>query len=138
MSYASLLNYVREVAESLDDNVLFVTGRKEVIHELREAPPENLGIVFWCLPFISSGTFTNIGQQFNENVTINCLIYKQDYLGSELTQDTPETTSDEIDVLYQTKSIADDFIRKFNFNSISESSIEYSESLEINSIKTSN
>lgn len=138
MSYSSLLTYVKEVVESLDANVLFVTGRKEVIHELREALPENQGILFWCLPFISSGSFTDIGQQFNETVVINCLIYKQDYMGSELTQDTPETTSDEIDVLYQTKEIADQFIRKFNFNELSVEAMEASEALEIQSITFDN
>lgn len=138
MSYASLLNYTKDVAETLSTDVLFVHGRKDVLHELSTAPNSNTGIVFWSLPFISSGTFTEIGQQFNEIVTINVLIYKQDQMGSEIDQNSPEITSEEIQVLSQTKDIADEFVRQFNFNSISSSTQEVSEELEILSVSFDN
>ena len=138
MSYTALRSYVKDIAESLDSNVLYTDGRKEVIHLLREAPPDNLGVVVWCLPFIGSGSFTEIGQQFNETVTVNIIFYKQDYQGSELNQDTPESLQDEIRVLYETKDVADEFVRKFNFNQINTTLQETSEDIEIQSVTFDN
>ena len=134
MSYSSLLAYVKDLSKSLNDEVLFVHGRKEVIHELAAANPDHEGLVFWSFPFESSATFTEIGQQLNELVSISFIIYKQDYMGSEIDQNNPENTSDETLIVAQTKDLADQFVRLFNFNEVSSSLTEISEGLEIQSI----
>ena len=143
MSYSSLLQYVRDVANSLDGNIEFTHGRKEVLHELNDAPelddgrndPENeSGIVVWSLPFTATAGFTDTAQQFNKTYTVNIIFYKKDYLGSEMDQDDRYRTQDEIQILEQTSDLADAFVRKFNFNDISIDVAELSELLEITSV----
>ena len=137
MSYSDLLQYTRDVAKSLSTEVTFVHGRKEVLTEGYELPLNNTGLVCWSLPFISTGTFTPIGQQFNENVTVNIIIYKKDDQGSEIDQNNVEETSPEMQVLSETRDLANEFVRKFNFNQGAMTS-ELSELLEITNVTFDN
>ena len=135
MSYLSIYNYVRDIAIQLPgmDSNRYFHGRKPLLTHTDVGDD----IFVWCLPFTSSGSFTEIGQQFNEDVSINIIFYKKDALDSGLDQNDQETISPEIQVLADTRELAQEFIRRFNFNQELDTG-EFSEEIQINSISFNN
>jgi hypothetical protein len=111
VNYLALYNYTKDIIANISPETKWFHGRKELITPMN---PEDL--IAYCLPFISTGNFVQGGEQVAEIWEINIFFYKKDDLGSGLDQNDESGLQDEINILAQTSVLADDFVRRFNFN----------------------
>jgi hypothetical protein len=134
-SYQGLHDYIKDICTNLSADVTFFHGRKEVLYEYNPDPNEP---VVWLLPLQSSGSLTSNAYQVNRAFTVNLIFYRHDAPGSEIDQNSQDTIASEMSVLSQSDQLAEEFLRLFNQNSITDDLQDASEELEVQSFSTDN
>lgn len=131
MNYQSLYDYLRDVALNVEPDAKFFHGRIETLFETIFEDDQTLYV--YLLPLNSTGSFTAIGQQVNQVWNIGIIFYKQDRIGSEIDQNDQDVIQTEMDILRQTSQIADEYVRRLNFNTYTDALEESSDRLTIES-----
>jgi len=116
MEYNDLYNYVKDISDTLNSgDVKFFHGRLEAITATDFAGEDTVYV--FALPFQFSGEFDNIITP-KRSVTISMFIFKQDCLGSEVDQNDQSILQAEMAILSDCKRLAEEFITKFNQNTL--------------------
>jgi len=86
MNYKAVYQFLHDISQSLDLDVKFFHGRKEILNLTFPNDP----LYIYSLPFTSTGSLTATTQQVNEAWQANLIFYMQDQADTPITQNRLE------------------------------------------------